>query len=302
MSHRLITLALAGAVVFGAGAAQADVTLNFDGGTPLAGWTLSNPSYDATAGATALPTVSTTFSHSTPTSLYVPGGSEAVYALPTAGYGDLKMWVYDPGLLANNSALTVYGPRWGGTTPDGKDPFQGAISQVSPAGSTGDVNYVSYLRAGYGGNLDTTNPSVTPFSRYTTMSSGGAASRSKAVNNWTLWDFNRPDANTMTLTITFPDSSTYVVSTNSGLTPNEVLAFAGAQSNVGPEWNGASAAAGDTVQQGFGNIEIYGGNYNDAYAGIYVDDISFTAAPVPEPASLALLALGGALLLRRRRA
>lgn len=58
-----------------------------------------------------------------------------------------------------------------------------------------------------------------------------------------------------------------------------------------PGWD-----AGGFVQFGFNNLV---GNYEGS--GMFYDDIRFANSPIPEPSTLGLLGLSGALILRRRR-
>jgi hypothetical protein len=261
--------------------AQAGLISDFEAGGTT-GWSLTAP-----ASGGAVPVLNTTYAHSGTQSLYVPAGGEALYALSNSGFGDLQMFVYDPGTGYGDSNIPngAYGARWGGASPDDTAPFMESLVKVS--GISGN-SYVGYYRSGGGGGgLDGTDP-TTLWSRY----SGSGTSRGSAELNWTQYDFNRPDAHTMTITVTFANGSHYIVSTDSNIATNASYLIPTVDgSNISPEWIDGGA--------GIGNIEIYGGNVGSGFSGTYIDDVSWT--PAPEPATLALLVAGGLAMIARRK-
>ena len=56
-----------------------------------------------------------------------------------------------------------------------------------------------------------------------------------------------------------------------------------------------------TAKSGFNTLTFQGAGKSDSY-GALIDNVKLNAAPVPEPASMAALLVGGVGLLRRRRA
>ena len=63
-----------------------------------------------------------------------------------------------------------------------------------------------------------------------------------------------------------------------------------------------SLAFADTSIVGFGDLfGFFVNGASGAANGVLIDNLTITTTPIPEPASAALLAAGGALLLTRRR-
>jgi hypothetical protein len=212
------------------------------------------------------PTINTdlAFVRSGTQSLKLDAGSGASYIIDAAEqYGTLTMWIYDAGQTMSDYTKTANGPSWGGFD-NANEVFVDQLWNRSYASDTA-TNY----------HYDASD-NTGPFgSRFT-----GWGSPSRIYNDWNEFVFDRPDASTLTLSV---NGRTPVV------IPND----------------SAHQVAGWLAGAGFSGIGFYGGKTDTTSAqlgGIYVDDVSFVAASVPEPASLALLGLGaGGLLMGRRR-
>jgi hypothetical protein len=247
-------------------------------------------------------TISTDRSVSGSRSLQVAGGQTAVFFIPEdhrSGVVTVTMKVFDPGLYIEREATgyptNVYGPRWGVAT--GATVAEGNATSASAGATITEKTFLPsetrYGRTG-GGEQRFASSWFSPQDQgartsaqlgnggnvggvYTTPPTAGTGA-------WIDWSFE-VDPATGQVKIKHPDRT----NTQSGA--NALTLNAGT----------AQATPGGATQ-----VWFYGGRApsgaaptQDDLSGIYVDDIVITA--VPEPASLGAVALGGLLLLRRRR-
>jgi hypothetical protein len=192
--------------------------------------------------------------------------------------GTVTMRIYDFGVdTATSTATTVYGPRWGVS--------DSTSNTANSAGAT-IINRGSIpSTSGYG--MEGTNTPMTKTGSWFSPQYFAGPRQVDALDDPSTTD-NEGDGKWSTWTfLVNPDGTVKMSVTGIGTTKT------------------SGVVSGTMLVTDMHTIWIYGGSNPPAGVynlGVLVDDITFTAAdPVPEPASLSILGLSGALLLPRRR-
>lgn len=209
------------------------------------------------------------------------GGINATGNLPGDTVTSVVTW-----LAANRSATAAGAPSIGPSAW-----FDGNSTVFSAHAG------IKYIAANYQNTLNADNIDNWLFSPVETFHNGDTISFFTRTTNGTF-----PDRLILKLSgngssIASADFSTTLVTVNPGLLTGT------AYPNVWTQFSTTLSGLGSGVSGRFAfNYNVTNGGpsgANSDYIGI--DDVAYTAAPVPEPASMAILGMGALALLRKRR-